>query len=184
MEATGVYWKPVWNVLESHFGLMLVAKKCDRRDAFHLADLPQHGLPQGSFLPTAEIRHLRDLTRNRTRTVQEAARVKSRVQKILEEANIKLASVATDVLGVSGRLILNEMVGGEQDATKLADLRWECCERSGKVDDHHRLMLKKLLKALKARETEIADDESDVRQQMEPFRAAQLAWMQIQALTR
>src|SRR5215472_14834972 len=131
MEATGVYWKPVWNVLEGRFELMLVnpehikalsGKKCDRRDASHLADLLQHGLLQGSFIPSAEIRQLRDLTRNRARTVQEAARIKSRIQKVLEEANVKLGSVATDVLGVSGRLILNRLVAGEQDATKLADL--------------------------------------------------------------
>ena len=197
MEATGVYWKPVWNVLEGHVALLLVnpqhikaltGKKCDRRDASHLADLLQHGLLEGSFIPTAEIRHLRDLTRNRARTVQEAARIKSRIQKVLEEANIKLASVATDVLGVSGRLMLNEMVAGEQDATKLADLAVGVLRKkrdrlvqalSGKIDDHHRLMLKKLLKALKTRETEIADDEADIRKQMEPFRAAQVAWMQI-----
>jgi len=84
MEATGVYWKPVWNVLEGRFGLMLVnpqhikalsGKKYDRRDAAHLADLLQHGLLQGSFIPSAEIRQLRDLTRNRARTLQEAARI-------------------------------------------------------------------------------------------------------------
>jgi transposase len=124
MEATGVYWKPVWNVLEGRVDLMLVnpqhikaltGKKYDRRDAAHLADLLQHGLLQGSFIPTAEIRQLRDLTRNRTRTVQEATRIKSRIQKVLEEANIKLGSVATDVLGVSGRLMLNGLVAGEQD---------------------------------------------------------------------
>src|SRR6516225_2463992 len=125
-EATGVYWKPVWNVLEGRFELMLVnpqhikalsGKKCDRRDASHLADLLQHGLLQGSFIPPVEIRQLRDLTRNRARTVQEAARIKSRIQKILEEANVKLASVASDVLGVSGRLILNGVMAGEEDAT-------------------------------------------------------------------
>ena len=124
MEATGVYWKPVRNVLEGRVDLMLVnpqhikaltGKKYDRRDAAHLADLLQHGLLQGSFIPTAEIRQLRDLTRNRARTVQEAARIKSRIQKVLEEANIKLSSVATDVLGVSGRLMLNGLVAGEQD---------------------------------------------------------------------
>jgi transposase len=131
MEATGVYWKPVWNVLEGRFDLMLVnpeqikaltGKKCDRRDASHLADLLQHGLLQGSFIPSVEIRQLRDLTRNRTRTVQEAARIKSRIQKVLEEANVKLSSVATDVLGVSGRLMLNGLIAGEQDPVKLADL--------------------------------------------------------------
>ena len=197
MEATGVYWKPVWNVLEGSFDLMLVnpqhikaltGKKCDRRDASHLADLLQHGLLQGSFIPPAEIRQLRDLTRNRARTVQEAARIKSRIQKILEEANVKLGSVATDVLGVSGRLMLNGLVTGEQDAAKLADLALGVLRKkhdqlvqalSGKVNDHHRLMLGKLLRALKTRETEIAEDDGDIRRQIEPFRQAVLTWMQV-----
>ena len=174
MEATGVYWKPVRNVLEGRVDLMLVnpqhvkaltGKKYDRRDAAHLADLLQHGLLQGSFIPTAEIRQLRDLTRNRARTVQEAARIKSRIQKVLEEANIKLGSVATDVLGVSGRLMLNGLVAGEQDGAKLADLAIGVLRKkhdqlvqalSGKVHDHHRLMLHKLLRALQTREAEIA----------------------------
>ena len=197
MEATGVYWKPVWNVLEGSFDLMLVnpqhikaltGKKCDRRDASHLADLLQHGLLQGSFIPPAEIRQLRDLTRNRARTVQEAARIKSRIQKILEEANVKLGSVATDVLGVSGRLMLNGLVTGERDAAKLADLALGVLRKkhdqlvqalSGKVNDHHRLMLGKLLRALKTRETEIAEDDGDIRRQIEPFRQAVLTWMQV-----
>ena len=197
MEATGVYWKPVWNVLEGSFDLMLVnpqhikaltGKKCDRRDASHLADLLQHGLLQGSFIPPAEIRQLRDLTRNRARTVQEAARIKSRIQKILEEANVKLGSVATDVLGVSGRLMLNGLVTGEQDAAKLAGLALGVLRKkhdqlvqalSGKVNDHHRLMLGKLLRALKTRETEIAEDDADIRRQIEPFRQAVLTWMQV-----
>ena len=197
MEATGVYWKPVWNVLEGSFDLMLVnpqhikaltGKKCDRRDASHLADLLQHGLLQGSFIPPAEIRQLRDLTRNRARTVQEAARIKSRIQKILEEANVKLGSVATDVLGVSGRLMLNGLVTGERDAAKLAGLALGVLRKkhdqlvqalSGKVNDHHRLMLGKLLRALKTRETEIAEDDGDIRRQIEPFRQAVLTWMQV-----
>jgi transposase len=197
MEATGVYWKPVWNVLEGHFELLLVnpqhikalaGKKCDRRDASHLTDLLQHGLLQGSFIPSAEIRQLRDLTRNRARAVQEAARIKSRIQKVLEEANIKLGSVATDVLGVSGRLMLNGLVAGKQTPTELADLavgvlrkkRDQLSEAlSGKVNDHHRLMLDKLLRALKTREAEIAEDETDIRSRIEPFRKAVLAWMQV-----
>jgi len=197
MEATGVYWKPVWNVLEGRFDLMLVnpqhikalaGKKCDRRDASHLTDLLQHGLLQGSFIPSAPIRHLRDLTRNRARTVQEAARIKSRIQKVLEEANIKLGSVATDVLGVSGRLMLEGLVTGKQSPAELADLavgvlrkkRDELVQAlSGKTNDHHRLMLDRLLRALKTREREIAEDEKDIRRQIEPFRNAVLAWTQL-----
>ena len=197
MEATGVYWKPVWNVLEGRFDLMLVnpqhikaltGKKCDRRDASHLTELLQHGLLQGSFIPSAAIRHLRDLTRNRARTVQAVARIKSRVQKVLEEANVKLGSVATDVLGVSGRLMLNGLVAGKQDPEELADLAVGVLRKkrdqlvqalSGKVGDHHRLMLGKLLRALKTREVEIAEDETDIRTRIEPFRKAVLAWMQL-----
>jgi transposase len=197
MEATGVYWKPVWNVLEGHFDLMLVnpqhikaltGKKCDRRDASHLTDLLQHGLLQGSFIPPPEIRELRDLTRNRARTVQEASRIKSRIQKVLEEANVKLGSVATDVLGVSGRLMLKGLVAGKQDPTELANLAVGVLRKkhdqlvqalSGKINDHHRLMLDKLLRALKAREVEIAEDETDIRSRIEPFRKAVLAWMQV-----
>jgi transposase len=197
MEATGVYWKPVWNVLEGHFELMLVnpqhikalaGKKCDRRDASHLTDLLQHGLLQGSFIPSAEIRQLRDLTRNRARTVQEAARIKSRIQKVLEEANVKLASVATDVLGVSGRLMLNGLVTGKQSPAELADLAVGVLRKKrdqlvaalgGRVNNHHRLMLDKLLRALKTREAEIAEDERDIRSRIEPFRIAVQAWMQV-----
>lgn len=197
MEATGIYWKPVWNVLEGHFDLMLVnpqhikaltGKKCDRRDASHLTDLLQHGLLQGSFIPPAEIRELRDLTRNRARTVQEASRLKSRIQKVLEEANVKLGSVATDVLGVSGRLMLKGLIAGQQDPTELANLAVGVLRKkhdqlvqalSGKVNHHHRLMLDKLLRALKTREAEIAEDEIDIRCRIEPFRKAVLAWMQV-----
>jgi transposase len=197
MEATGVYWKPVWNVLEGRFDLMLVnpqhikaltGKKCDRRDASHLTDLLQHGLLQGSFIPSVEIRQLRDLTRNRARTVQEASRIKSRIQKVLEEANVKLGSVATDVLGVSGRLMLNGLVAGKQGPAELADLAVGMLRKkhdqlvqalSGKVNEHHRLMLDKLLRSLKTREAEIAEDETDIRRQIEPFRKAVLAWTQL-----
>jgi transposase len=197
MEATGVYWKPVWNILEGRFDLMLVnpehikalaGKKCDRRDASRLADLLQHGLLQGSFIPSVDIRQLRDLTLNRARTVQEAARIKSRIQKVLEEANVKLGSMATDVLGVSGRLMLNGLIAGEQDPAKLADLAVGVLRKkrdqlvqalSGTVREHHRLMLRRLLRALQTHEAEIAEDETDIRRQIEPFRKAVLAWMQV-----
>lgn len=196
MEATGVYWKPVWNVLEGRFELLLVnpqhikalaGKKYDRKDAARIADLLQHGLLAGSFVPPPEIRQLRDLTRNRARTVQETARIKNRIHKILEEANIKLASVATDVLGVSGRLMLQQLIAGEQDGGKLADLakgklrnKREPLQQAlrGKVQEHHRRMLAKLLRALEIREAEIAEDEADIRREIEPFRKAVQAWMQ------
>jgi transposase len=197
MEATGVYWKPVWNVLEGRFELTLVnpqhvkalsGKKFDRRDASHLADLTQHGLVQGSFVPSQEIRQLRDLTRNRARIVQETVRIKNRIHKILEEANIKLGSVATDIFGVSGRLMLQQLIAGEQDATKLAGLaRGRLKQKhsellqalTGKFNDHHRRMLDRLLRALQTREREIAEDERDIRASVEPFGKAVQAWLQL-----
>jgi transposase len=196
MEATGVYWRPVWNVLEGRFELLLVnpqsikalsGKKFDRGDASHIADLMQHGLLQGSFVPSPAIRQLRDLTRNRARTVQEKARISNRIQKILEEANLKLGSVATDVLGVSGRKMLEQVAAGESDPVKLAELslgrlrkKKDQLEQAleGKVTDHHRRMLGKLLRALETREAEIAEDEYDIRRQIAPFAKAVQAWMQ------
>jgi|SRR5882757_1307304 transposase len=197
MEATGVYWKPVWNVLEGQFELMLVnpqhvkalsGKKFDRKDASHLAELLQHGLLQGSFVPSVEIRQLRDLTRNRARTVQETVRIKNRIDKILEEANIKLSSVATDLFGVSGRLMLKQLIAGEQDATKLAGLaRGRLKSKhsqlqqalAGKLSGHHRRMLDRLLRALETREAEIAEDERDIRREIKPFDKAVQAWKQL-----
>lgn len=197
MEATGVYWKPVWTVLEGRFELLLVnpqhikavsGKKFDRGDAAHIAELLQHGLLSGSFVPCLAIRQLRDLTRNRARTVQEKVRISNRIQKILEEANIKLGSVASEVLGMSGRRMLDQLVAGETDAVKLADLalgrlrnKHAALEQAlaGRVTDHHRQMLRKLLGALQTREAEIAADEADIRQAIEPFAPAVQAWMQL-----
>ena len=196
MEATGVYWKPVWNVLEGRFELLLVnpqhvkalsGKKFDRGDAAHLADLLQHGLLRGSYIPCPAIRELRDLTRNRARTAQETVRINNRIQKILEEANLKLGSVASEVLGVSGRLMLKQIIAGEQDPEKLADLALGRLRKKrdqllpalkGKVTAHHRRMLDKLLRALELREGEIADDEADIRRQIAPFEKAVQCWMQ------
>jgi transposase len=197
MEATGVYWKPVWNVLEGRFDLLLAnpqhikalsGKKFDRRDASHITDLLQHGLLQGSFIPSPAIRELRDMTRNRARTVQETVRIQNRIFKILEEANIKLRSVASDALGVSGRRMLEALIAAETDAGKVAELalgklknkREQLAQAlSGKVTDHHRHMLDKLLRALRVREDEIAEDEKDIRRTIEPFAKAVQAWMQL-----
>src|SRR5947209_4489573 len=112
MESTGVYWKPIWNLLEGQFEMLLVnaqhikqvpGRKTDVKDAEWIAQLLQHGLLHGSFVPQAPQRQLRELTRQRRQLIQTRASVANRIQKVLEDANIKLASVATDVLGVSGR---------------------------------------------------------------------------------
>lgn len=132
MEATGPYWRPVWNVLEQHgFELTLAnpshiraipGHKTDRRDARWLADLHRHGLVPASYVPDAAQRHLRDLTRMRTKVVSDHARVVSRIQATLEDANIKLASVVSDVMGVSSQHMLQALIGGERQPQVLADL--------------------------------------------------------------
>src|SRR6478672_11622271 len=132
MEATGQYWKPIWYVLEARrFDLKLVnakhvkmvpGRKTDLADAAWLAQLLEHGLLAGSFVPPAPIRELRDLTRYRKRLIQTHTAEQQRVQKVLEDAGIKLDSVASDVLGVSGRLMLRALVNGERDPDVLADL--------------------------------------------------------------
>ena len=131
MESTGVYWKPVWNILEGQFEVVLVnaqhikavpGRKTDIKDCQWIAELLQHGLLRGSFVPPTPIRPLRDLTRMRTSLRQDHTAVANRMQKILEDANIKLAAVASDWLGVSGRAILAQLLAGEEDAEKLAAL--------------------------------------------------------------
>ena len=122
MESTGVYWKPLYNILEgSPIQLLVVnaqnirglpGRKTDVQDAEWIAELLQHGLVKSSFIPSRFQRDLRDLTRSRTTLVQERARVVNRLQKVLEDANIKLAGVATDILGVSGRAMLEALVEG------------------------------------------------------------------------
>ena len=132
MESTGVLWKPVWNILENRqFTLLLVnprhvkqvpGRKSDVSDAEWIAQLLQCGLLQGSFVPKRELREFRDLTRYRAQLVSEQTRVANRVQKVLEDANIKLGAVASDVLGKSGRAMLWALNRGERDPDKLADL--------------------------------------------------------------
>ena len=132
MEATGQYWKPVWYVLEDRqFDLKLVnakhvkmvpGRKTDLADAAWLAELLEHGLLRGSFVPPAEIRELRDLTRYRKRLIQTHTAECQRIQKVLEDAGIKLDSVASDVLGVSGRAMLRALIDGERDPERLAEL--------------------------------------------------------------
>jgi transposase len=131
MESTGVYWKPIWNLLEGRFALLLVnaqhikavpGRKTDVRDCEWIAGLLQHGLLQPSFVPDRAQRELRELTRYRTSLLQERSAVVNRLQKVLEGANIKLAAVASDVVGVSARRMLEQLVAGATDAAALAAL--------------------------------------------------------------
>ena len=131
MESTGVYWKPVYNLLEDEFKLMVVnaahmravpGRKTDVKDAEWIAELLQHGLLRASFIPERPQRELRELTRYRRSLVEERSREANRIQKLLEGANIKLSSVATDVLGASGRAMIEALASGEEDPQALAGL--------------------------------------------------------------
>ena len=161
MEATGVYWKPVWHVLEeAGFELLLVnpahfknlpGRKTDVKDSEWLAQLLECGLLRGSFIPPAEIAKLRDLTRYRTKVVQERARETQRIQKLLEDAGIKLDSVATDVLGKSCRNMLEALIAGERDAEVLAEMALTRMRPKigelrqalvGRFNEHHAVLLR------------------------------------------
>jgi len=131
MESTGVYWKPVFNILEGHFSVLLAnpqhlrrvpGRKTDVKDSEWIAHLLQHGLLKPSFVPEKPVRQLRDLTRQRTQLTRQKVQVANRIQKTLEDANVKLGSVASDVLGASGRDMLKAMIAGESDPIVLADL--------------------------------------------------------------
>lgn len=164
MESTGVFWKPVWNLLEDRgLGLMLVnarhvkqvpGRKTDVADCDWLCQLLEHGLLKASFVPRRPQRELRDLTRQRTQMLNDRARVVNRIQKVLEDANIKLASVATDITGKSGRAILDALVDGKLSPAQMAELVHRRMEAkkpllrealAGRVTDHHRFMLRSLL---------------------------------------
>jgi transposase len=163
MESTGVYWKPVWNLLEDRFVVLVVnakhikqvpGRKTDILDCQWISQLLQHGLLQASFVPDRPQRELRDLTRQRWQLTAEKARAANRIQKVLEDANIKLASVASDVLGVSGREMIRSLIRGQEDPEAMADLARQRMRKkipqlrealTGKVTDHHRFMLRQLL---------------------------------------
>jgi len=190
MESTGVYWKPVWNILEGQFALVLVnaqhikavpGRKTDTRDCQWIADLLQHGLLRGSFVPPTPIRQLRDLTRLRTSLRQDHTAVANRMQKILEDANIKLASVASDWLGVSGRAILTQLLAGEEDATKLADLSRRRLRAKlpqmqlaleGRLTDHHRGMLRVLWDQLEFLEAQLTKVDAQIQGHVQEYQEA------------
>ena len=163
MESTGVFWKPVWNLLEDRFATMLVnarhvkqvpGRKTDVRDCDWIAQLLEHGLLKASFVPGRPQRELRDLTRQRAQLLGDRARVVNRIQKTLEDANVKLASVATDITGRSGRAVLDALVEGTLTPEQMAELVHRRMEAkkpllrealAGRVTPHHRFMLRSLL---------------------------------------
>ncbi len=187
MEATGVLWKPVWHVLEPEFELLLVnprdlkrvpGRKTDVKDATWIAQLLQCGLLRGSFVPPREIRELRDLTRARATLEQQTVDVANRIHKLLEDANIKLSSVATDILGTSGRAMLQALAHGETDPIRLADLAQRRLRAKipalqealhGTMTAHHRFLLKQLLTQLAFLEGQIAEFDARVAEGTVPF---------------
>jgi transposase len=190
MESTGVYWKPLFNLLEPHVEVILAnaahvkavpGRKTDVKDSEWLLDLLQHGLVEASFIPPAPIRALRELTRHRTSLTQERTRVLNRIQKVLEDANIKLASVAREVLGVSGRAMLEAIVAGEDDPERLALLARGTLRRkhaalvealNGRVQAHHRVLLRLLLAQVDHLDGAIAQLGGEIRARLEPYEAA------------
>jgi transposase len=187
MESTGVYWKPVFHVLEGRFEVLLVnahhikqvpGRKTDVKDAEWIAQLLQYGLLKSSFIPPPPIRDLRDLTRQRTQFIRERASVVNRIHNVLEDANIKLASVATDILGVSGRSMLEMTVAGGDDPEALAALaRGRLRDKTdeltsallGLVMDHHRFLLRTLLRQTDHLEGQIAEYTTRIEEVASPF---------------
>jgi transposase len=189
MEATGVYWKPVWHLLEGRFELVLAnaqhirnvpGRKTDVNDAMWIADLLAHGLIRASFVPPARIQELRDLTRTRKQLVREISQHTLRIQKTLEDANIKLASVLSDVLGTSGRAMLEAILAGHDDPESLADLAVGTARRKkpeliealrGRVTPHHRSMLKLHLGVIDALESAVQKIDAAAGKLLEPIQA-------------
>ncbi len=187
MEATGVYWKPVWHLLEEHFELILAnaqhiknvpGRKTDVNDAAWIADLLAHGLISASFVPPKPIQELRDLTRTRKQLVREVSQHSLRIQKTLEDANIKLGSVLSDVLGHSGRAILNALIAGESDPERLADLargnarkkRTELVQAlHGRISAHHRRLLKLHLGLIDSLQQALTTVDADVGKTLAPI---------------
>jgi transposase len=202
MESTGVYWKPIWHILEGAFELVLVnarhikrapGRKTDVKDAEWLAQLLQVGLLSPSFIPPPPIRALRDLTRQRAQLVADKASVVNRIHKTLEGANIKLASVATDILGVSGRAMIARLIQGVNDPERLADEARGSLKKKrnplrqaleGRVTDHHRFVLETLMDQLRQLEGLIERYSARIEETMRPFAEAEERLMTIPGVGR
>ena len=189
MEATGVYWKPVWHILsDGDFALVLAnaahvknvpGRKTDVNDATWLADLLAHGLIRSSFVPDQQTPEMRDLLRTRKQLVRERSRHVQRLQKTLEDANIKLDSVISDVMGLSGRKMIEALIAGESDSEQLAQLAHrrikatpeELCEAlRGRVTRHHRFLLNVHLQQIDAIDAAINTIDQEIDAHVEPFR--------------
>lgn len=187
MEATGVLWKPIWNILEGRFTLLLInpydvkqvpGRKSDVRDCQWLAQLLHCGLLRGSFVPPRPLRELRDLTRHRAQLTDEHTRVANRVHKALEDANIKLGAVASDIPGKSGRAMLRALLGGERDPARLAELALGRLRGKipalrqaleGHFTEHHRFLIESLLGHLEYLERQIDMFSGRIEAALRPF---------------
>jgi transposase len=202
MESTGVYWKPVWNLLEGRFELMLVnarhikqvpGRKTDVKDAQWIARLLARGLLRPSLVPPPAIRELRDLTRQRAQLVADKAAVADRVHKALEDADIKLSGVATDILGASGRAMIARLIAGETDPARLAEEARGSLRKKviplrkaleGRVTEHHRFLLRALMDQLRGLEDLIARYSARIEGAMGPFAEAEARLMTIPGVGR
>ena len=187
MESTGVYWMPVYRRLEGFFELIVAnaqhmkavpGRKTDVQDADWIADLLQHGLLTASFVPNQEQQDLRDLTRLRVSLVQERARLVNRVHKVLDAAGCQLSAVLSDILGFSGKRILQALCAGESDPVRLAKLMHPGVKATeeqvvaaltAEVREHHRFLLRELLELIEVQDRSIARLEAEIEQHLSPF---------------
>lgn len=202
MESTGVYWKPIWHVLEGQFELILAnavqirnvpGRKSDVNDAVWIADLLAHDLIRSSFVPAAPIHELRDLTRTRKQLVRESSQHTLRIQKVLEDANLKLTSVLSDIMGTTGRAMIEAIIRGEQNPERIADLSQGRLKASrsavvaalrGRVTAHHRFLLQLHLTQIDALEEAVREAEARLGDTLAPFQAALDRLMTIPAVGR
>ena len=189
-------------MLEGHFDLLLAnptqvqalrGRKTDLKDGERISDFLQHGLLQGSFVPPKPIQQLRNLTRSRTTLKQEQVRIGNRIQKVLEDANIKLSSVMSDVMGVSGRAMLRAIVRGESDAEALAQMARKRLRgkipllqqaAAGSLNEHHRFLLEQWLAHWDELAERIAKFDQRIEEQMRPFAAAVETWDSLPGIDR
>src|SRR6266480_1903221 len=187
MESTGVYWKPIYNVLDGHVEVLVVnaqhlkavpGRKTDVHDAEWLADLLQHGLVRASYIPSTAQRQVRELTRTRTRLVQQRSQTINRLQKVLEDSNIKLASVVSDIMGMSAQAILKALLEGQTDPSLLADLaqgrlraKREQLEHAlvGSFQPHHRFLIQEHLSHIDYLDEAIARLSREIAEQLRPY---------------
>src|SRR5438093_7389184 len=181
MESTGSYWKPVYNVLEGTVKIILAnpmhvkvlrGKKTDSKDSRWLASLLRHGLVQGSFIPPRDIRELRDLTRRRRTLLSDGASERNRVQKILEDANVKIGDVLSDVFGVSGQAMLEALLENKRSAAEIAELvHWRLAPKIPRIvealeghrmRDHHRFMIRQSLRHMRTIEQMIEELDKEI----------------------